>query len=73
MDRLGMGYQRLQEVNPGLIFCSLTGYGQTGPDRNKAGHDIDYVSQTGILGLSSTQQGALPFPAFRSPISAEGA
>jgi len=62
MDRLGLGYQRLHEVNPRLIFCSLTGYGQTGPNRDKAGHDINYISQTGVLGLSSTQQGSLSFP-----------
>src|SRR5699024_5582738 len=44
MDRLGIGYGALKEVNPGIIYCSVTGYGQTGPLRDKAGHDINYLA-----------------------------
>ncbi|MEH6570424.1 MAG: CaiB/BaiF CoA-transferase family protein [Halioglobus sp.] len=52
MDRLGLGYERLKELNPRLIFCSITGYGQTGPYRNRAGHDNNYLSIAGINGYS---------------------
>jgi crotonobetainyl-CoA:carnitine CoA-transferase CaiB-like acyl-CoA transferase len=62
MDGLGLGYSRLKEINPTLIYCSLTGYGQTGPDRDKPGHDINYISNTGILGLTSTSGESLPLP-----------
>ena len=44
MAKLGLGYEDLKTVNPSLIYCSLTGYGQTGPLKNRAGHDINYSS-----------------------------
>ncbi len=49
MDRLGVGYETLQQVNPALIYCALTGYGQTGPYRDRAGHDINYLSLAGVM------------------------
>jgi alpha-methylacyl-CoA racemase len=49
-DRLGAGYKRLSEINDKLIYCSLTGYGQEGPLAQEAGHDINYLALTGILG-----------------------
>ena len=49
MDKLGLGYEDLKAVNPGLIYCALTGYGQTGPLRDAAGHDINYMSRSGII------------------------
>jgi alpha-methylacyl-CoA racemase len=49
MDRLGLGWEVLQARNPKLVFCSLTGYGQTGPWRLKAGHDLNYCAMTGVL------------------------
>jgi alpha-methylacyl-CoA racemase len=52
MDRLGVGYQALSEVNPKIILCSISGYGQDGPLKDKAGHDINYISLAGVLGLS---------------------
>jgi len=48
MDRLGVGYDALREVNPGIIFCSITGYGQTGPYKDRAGHDLNYLSIAGM-------------------------
>ena len=62
MDKLNLGYQRLQEINSQLIFCSLTGYGQTGPDRDRPGHDINYISKTGVLGLSAVHEGKISLP-----------
>lgn len=51
LDRLGLGYERLRELNPKLIVCSLTGYGQDGPLANRAGHDLNYLARAGVLGL----------------------
>ena len=48
MDKLGVGYEALREVNPKLIYCAITGYGQDGPFAMKAGHDINYLSRAGI-------------------------
>lgn len=50
MEKLGLDYETLQAVNPKLIYCSLTGYGQTGPLRMKAGHDINYLARSGNMG-----------------------
>jgi len=52
MDRLGVGYEALRAVNPGLIFCSITGYGQTGPYKQRAGHDLNYLSIAGVTGYN---------------------
>ncbi|MFV0517037.1 MAG: CaiB/BaiF CoA transferase family protein [Aminipila sp.] len=49
MDKLGLGYEALKAVNPNIIYCSLTGYGQTGPLRNTAGHDINYLARSGNM------------------------
>ena len=57
MDRLGLGYESLKEIKEDIIYCSITGYGQTGPYRERAGHDINYLSMTGIQGYSGTKQG----------------
>jgi crotonobetainyl-CoA:carnitine CoA-transferase CaiB-like acyl-CoA transferase len=48
MDRLGVGYEALKAINPRLIYCSITGYGQTGPYRDRAGHDLNYLSIAGM-------------------------
>ncbi|ANF82420.1 carnitine dehydratase [Acinetobacter sp. NCu2D-2] len=52
MQRLGLDYAELSEINPRLIYCSITGYGQTGPYKDKAGHDINYLALSGIAGHS---------------------
>ena len=52
MARLGLGYETLSAINPKLIYCSITGYGQTGPRAPDAGHDLNYVGDTGFLALS---------------------
>src|SRR3546814_6454671 len=43
MDRLGCGYETLRVLNPRLVYAALTGYGQTGPYRDRAGHDMNYL------------------------------
>jgi crotonobetainyl-CoA:carnitine CoA-transferase CaiB-like acyl-CoA transferase len=49
MERLGLGYETLREVNPSIIYCSITGYGQDGPYRDVAGHDTNYLGYAGVL------------------------
>ena len=49
MAKLGLDYETLRGVNPRLIYCSLTGYGQTGPLSPRAGHDINYMSRSGVM------------------------
>ncbi|MCR2032475.1 CaiB/BaiF CoA transferase family protein [Anaerofustis stercorihominis] len=49
MDKLGLGYEELKKINPKLIYCSLTGYGQTGPLSQNAGHDINYLARSGNM------------------------
>ncbi|MGH8447361.1 MAG: CaiB/BaiF CoA transferase family protein [Solimonas sp.] len=49
MDRLGCGYEALKAINPRLVYAALTGYGQTGPYRDRAGHDMNYCAYAGAL------------------------
>lgn len=56
MNRLGLGYPQLREFQPQLIFCSITGYGQTGPLKDRAGHDINYLALSGLASYSGTRQ-----------------
>ncbi len=57
VQRLGIDYQTLRQQQPKLIYCSITGYGQTGPARHRAGHDINYLSTSGILDLVGSKDG----------------
>jgi alpha-methylacyl-CoA racemase len=52
MDRLGIGYETLSGINPSLIYCALTGYGQTGTYAHRAGHDINYLALSGVESFS---------------------
>lgn len=60
MERLGLGYEALREANPRLIYCSLTGYGQSGPYRDRAGHDINYLALSGIAAYSGRAESGPP-------------
>ena len=60
MKRLGLDYQTLAKINPRLIYCSITGYGQTGLYKDKAGHDINYLALSGIAGHSGRQDSGPP-------------
>lgn len=57
MERLGLGYEALSTINPRLVYCSLSGYGQDGPYRLRPGHDINYTSIAGALGLTGVRGG----------------
>lgn len=58
MDRLGLGYDALSAINPRIIYCAITGYGQTGPRAEVAAHDINYVAESGMLSLAAGEDGA---------------
>ncbi len=62
MDRLGLGYERVRARNPRIVYCSITGYGQDGPRRAQAGHDLNYMAETGVLGLTRGADGAPVLP-----------
>jgi len=61
MDRLGVGYETLSQTNPGLIYCALTGYGQSGPYRDRPGHDLNYLGFAGLTSLTGLRGGE-PMP-----------
>lgn len=65
MDRLGIGYEPLRKINSRLVYCSISGYGQDGPYRDKAGHDINYISTAGLLGVNGIKDGAPAIPGFQ--------
>ena len=60
MRRLGLDYETLAEINPRLIYCSITGYGQTGSYKDRAGHDINYLALSGIAGHCGRQDSGPP-------------
>jgi len=62
MDRLGFGYEALRTVNPRLIYCAITGWGQNGPKASVAAHDLNYMAEAGLLGLSKGSDGAPVVP-----------
>lgn len=62
MDRLGLGYEAVAAINPRIIYCSITGFGQTGPRRNMAGHDLNYLALAGLLSLTADGTGAPSMP-----------
>lgn len=57
MNKLGLGYETLKEINPRIIYCIITGYGLTGPMRDAAGHDINYLNIAGVTELLGTKDG----------------
>jgi crotonobetainyl-CoA:carnitine CoA-transferase CaiB-like acyl-CoA transferase len=59
MERFGLGYEAVRQINPRIVYCSITGYGQTGPRAQEAGHDLNYQAVTGLLSLSPTMPAAL--------------
>jgi len=63
LERLGFDRVRLLKLNPRLIHCALSGFGQTGPCRERAGHDLTYLAMSGMLSLTGTAETpVIPFP-----------
>jgi len=52
MERLGLGYEHLRAINPRIVYCSISGYGQSGRRAQEAGHDLNYIASTGLLALN---------------------
>jgi len=59
LDRLGVGYERMREQNPGIVYCAISGYGQSGPKRDASGHDMNYLGLVGLLGLTGASGGGV--------------
>jgi alpha-methylacyl-CoA racemase len=57
LDRLGVGYERMRQENPGIVYCAISGYGQTGPLKHRSGHDMNYLGLVGVLGLTGEKDG----------------
>ncbi len=65
VDRLGVGYEDIKAINPRVIYCSISGYGQDGPYRLRPGHDINYISVAGLLGMTGLPDGTPVMPGFQ--------
>jgi len=57
LDRLGCGYEAMRAANPKVVYCAITGYGQSGPNTARAGHDMNYLGLIGLLGLTGEPGG----------------
>ncbi|UIF90039.1 CaiB/BaiF CoA-transferase family protein [Cupriavidus sp. UYPR2.512] len=62
MGRLGLGYADVEKINPRLVYCSITGFGQHGPRANEAAHDLNYVAAAGMLSLAIGTDGKPGLP-----------
>jgi crotonobetainyl-CoA:carnitine CoA-transferase CaiB-like acyl-CoA transferase len=62
VDRLGIGYDVLKQANPRMVYGSLTGFGQSGPHRDRSGHDMNYLALAGVLGLTTDERGKPVIP-----------
>ena len=65
LDRMGLGYEQLHEINPRLVYCSISGYGRTGPYANKGGYDFILQAEGGIMGITGPVEG----PPYRVGVS----
>lgn len=62
VQRLGVDYGRIRAINPRIVYCSISGFGQTGPRKLQAAHDINYISLAGILGMCGARDGSPAIP-----------
>lgn len=62
VDRLGIGYQQIAKVNPRIIYCSISAFGQSGPFRNQEGHDLNCLAIAGLLSITGIKGGPLIIP-----------
>jgi len=65
VDKLGIGYGTVSSINPKVVYCAITGYGQDGPYRERAGHDLNYLGYSGLLDQIGTPGGAPAVPNFQ--------
>ena len=62
VKRLGVDYDTIKKINPAIIYCSISGYGQDGPLRDRVGHDVNYMATAGLLGLIGPEKGPPTIP-----------
>lgn len=65
MEKMGLGYDQIKEVNPKIIFCSISGFGQSGPYKAKAAHDLNIIGLSGVLDMTGEQGGPPVMPAVQ--------
>lgn len=65
VERLGVDYASVKKINPGIVYCSISGYGQDGPLKESVGHDVNYISRAGILDLIGEKGSAPAIPAVQ--------
>lgn len=65
LDKLGLGYEQIKEINPRLIYCSISGFGRTGPEKNRAGYDLLLQGYGGLMSITG-EQGRTPVKAGMS-------
>jgi alpha-methylacyl-CoA racemase len=65
MERMTLGYTALSALNPGLVYCAITGYGSTGPLARRAGHDLNYLARSGALSLMPPADGVPTIPGLQ--------
>jgi alpha-methylacyl-CoA racemase len=73
MDKLGVGYAALSQVNPRIVMCSVSGFGQSGPYTHRAGHDLGYLAIAGVLAMGGQADGAPMMPGVQIADLAGGA
>lgn len=73
MARLGLGYEDVRAIKPDIVYCSISGWGAHGPKSMEAGHDLNYLAETGVLGLSLGADGAPVLPPILAADIAGGA
>jgi alpha-methylacyl-CoA racemase len=73
MDKLGLGYATLAARNPRIVVCSISGYGQTGPWVERAGHDLNYIATAGVLAMTGPRRGTPQMPGVQIADLAGGA
>ncbi len=73
VERLGVDYSSIQKINPAIIYCSISGYGQDGPLKKSVGHDVNYMSRAGVLGLIGEKESNPVIPAVQFADIAGGA
>lgn len=68
VDRLGIDYATVKAVNPAIVYCAITGYGQDGPYRDRAGHDANYCAYAGVSDQMGVRDGAPVVPNWKSVV-----
>lgn len=66
LEKIGFGYEDVKSINPKIVYCSITGYGSTGPFKDKAGHDINFMATSGSLGVSGKEDMVPPLVGFQA-------